>query len=116
MSDSGFPLPPPTFEFLVFSLKTQAEMKLGLFQFGEASDEPPNLPAARHAIDLLAMIAEKTRGNLALEEQRLIENSLTELRFRFVQVAEQKPPAVADKPADIPAEKPAEPGDAPASS
>ncbi len=102
MSDSGFPLPPPTFEFLVFSLKTQAEMQLGLFQFGEPSEEPPNLPAARHAIDLLAMIAEKTRGNLALEEQRLIENSLTELRFRFVQVAEQKPPAVADKPADKP--------------
>jgi len=112
MSDSGFPLPPPTFEFLVFSLKTQAEMQLGLFHFGEPSEEPPNLPAARHAIDLLAMIAEKTRGNLALEEQRLIENSLTELRFRFVQVAEQKPAAVADKPA----EKSAEPGDAPASS
>lgn len=118
MSDSGFPLPPPTFEFLVFSLKTQAEMQLGLFQFGEASEEPPNLPAARHAIDLLAMIAEKTRGNLALEEQRLIENSLTELRFRFVQVAEQKP---AVKPAEssaeeMPTEKPAESGDAPASS
>ena len=87
-------------------------MQLGLFQFAEASEEPPNLPAARHAIDLLAMIAEKTRGNLALEEQRLIENSLTELRFRFVQVAEQKPPAVADKAA----EKSTESGDAPASS
>ena len=88
-------------------------MQLGLFQFGEPSEEPPNLPAARHAIDLLAMIAEKTRGNLALEEQRLIENSLTELRFRFVQVAEQKrPAAVVDKPA----EKSTEPGDAPASS
>ena len=33
MSDSGFPLPPPTFEFLVFSLKTQAEMQLGLMNF-----------------------------------------------------------------------------------
>ena len=98
-------------------------MQLGLFQFGEASEEPPNLPAARHAIDLLAMIAEKTRGNLALEEQRLIENSLTELRFRFVQVAEQKPsakPAEAarnlEQDADKPAEKSVEPGDAPASS
>ena len=39
---------------------------------------------------MLAMIAEKTRGNLALEEQRLLENALTELRFRFVQVSEQK--------------------------
>ena len=91
-------------------------MQLGLFQFAEASEEPPNLPAARHAIDLLAMIAEKTRGNLALEEQRLIENSLTELRFRFVQVAEQKPPPPADRPADKPAEKSAESGDASASS
>lgn len=99
MSDTGFPLPPPTFEFLVFSLKTQAEMQLGLLQFGEAGEQP-NMPAARHAIDLLAMIAEKTRGNLALEEQRLIENALTELRFRFVQVAEQKK---VDKPAESPA-------------
>jgi len=61
MSDSGFPLPPPTFEFLVFSLKTQTEMQLGLLRFGEESDEQPNLPAARHAIDLLAMIAERYR-------------------------------------------------------
>jgi len=91
MSDSGFPLPPPTFEFLVFSLKTQAEMQLGLLRFDENSSDQPNLPAARHAIDLLAMIAEKTRGNLALDEQRLIENALTELRFRFVQVSDQKP-------------------------
>jgi hypothetical protein len=96
MSDSGFPLPPPTFEFLVFSLKTQTEMQLGLFSFGEETKEGPNLPAARHAIDLLAMIAEKTRGNLSMEEQRLIENALTELRFRFVQVSEQ---AGADKAA-----------------
>ena len=35
MSDSPIPLPPPTFEFMVFSLKTQAEMRLGLLAFGE---------------------------------------------------------------------------------
>ncbi len=92
MSDSGFPLPPPTFEFLVFSLKTQAEMRLGLLPFGmteeEGQEEETDLPSARHAIDMLAMLAEKTRGNLSMEEQRLIENSLTELRFRFVHVSE----------------------------
>ncbi len=91
MSDSGFPLPPPTFEFLVFSLKTQAEIRLGLSPFGAPGDgegDETDLPSARHAIDMLAMIAEKTRGNLSMEEQRLIENSLTELRFRFVQVTE----------------------------
>ena len=78
MSDAGFPIPPPTFEFLVFSLKTQAEMRLGLLNFGEEKDAAPDLPSARHAIDLLAMIAEKTKGNLSIEEQRLIENALTE--------------------------------------
>jgi hypothetical protein len=91
MSESAIPLPPATFEFLVFSLKMQAEMRLGLLKLGEGMDEGLNLPAARHTIDMLAMIAEKTRGNLSLEEQRLIENSLTELRFRFVQVSESAP-------------------------
>ncbi len=67
----------------------QAEMRMGLMKFSEDQDEKPDLPQARHAIDLLAMIAEKTKGNLSLEEQRLIENSLTELRFRFVQVTEK---------------------------
>ena len=88
MSDSGFPLPPPTFEFLVFSLKTQAEIRLGLLQFGEENDGP-DLPAARHSIDLLAMIQTKTKSNLSLEESRMLENSLTELRFRYVQATEQ---------------------------
>jgi uncharacterized protein DUF1844 len=93
MSESGVPLPPPTFEFLVFSLKMQAEVRLGLLKFGEEAGDAPDLPAARHAIDMLGMLAEKTRGNLSLEEQRLIENSLTELRFRFVQVSESGPKA-----------------------
>jgi len=87
MSESDFPLPPANFEFLVFSLKTQAEMHLGLVSFGEEKPEAPNLPAASHAIDMLAMIADKTRGNLTMEEQRLVENSLTELRFRYVQIS-----------------------------
>jgi hypothetical protein len=82
------PLPPPTFEFFVLSLKYQAEMAMGLFHLGEEQDRPkPDLTMARHAIDLLAMLQEKTRGNLSLEEQRLIENSVTELRFRYVQAS-----------------------------
>ena len=107
MSETGYPLPPPTFEFLVFSLKTQAEMQLGLLSFGEAGEkkeDDPDLPAARHAIDMLAMLQDKTKGNLSMEEERLIENSLTELRFRFVQVLESAskvPPAEAAA-ADLP--------------
>ncbi|HUQ90409.1 MAG TPA: DUF1844 domain-containing protein [Bryobacteraceae bacterium] len=82
----NIPIPPPTFEFLTLSFKTQAEIHMGLLHFGEENDRPkPNERLARHTIDMLAMLQDKTRGNLSLEEQRLIENSLTELRFRFVQ-------------------------------
>ncbi len=95
MSESGVPLPPPTFEFLVFSLKMQAEIRLGLLKMDDEGSDAPDLPAARHAIDMLAMLAEKTRGNLGVEEQRLLENSLTELRFRFVQVSESASKAAA---------------------
>ena len=90
MSEKEYPLPPATFEFLVLSLKTQTEVHLGLLYFGEEKERPePEFRMARHSIDLLAMIQDKTRGNLGMEEQRLIENALTELRFRFVQVSEQ---------------------------
>ncbi len=90
MSDQEYPLPPATFEFLILSLKTQAEMHLGMFHFGDAKDRPPpDFRVARHTIDLLAMLQDKTRGNVTIEEQRLLENGLTELRFRFVQAMEQ---------------------------
>ncbi|HLW76553.1 MAG TPA: DUF1844 domain-containing protein [Bryobacteraceae bacterium] len=98
MSDSDFPLPPPSFEFLVFSLKMQAEMRLGLLALPGQEPET-DLRAARHTIDLLAMLEHKTKGNLEMEERRLLENSLTELRFRFVQVSDK---AAEAKPAEAP--------------
>lgn len=91
MSDAEqIPLPPASFAFLVLSLRTQAEIQLGLMHFGEEEEKPkPELPLARHTIDMLAVLQEKTKGNLTLDEQRMLENSLTELRFRFVQVSEE---------------------------
>lgn len=81
-------LPSASFEFLVFSIRAQAEMQLGLFHFGkEGKPQQPDLSMARHTIDMLGVLQEKTKGNLSLEEQRLLENSLTELRFRFVQAS-----------------------------
>jgi hypothetical protein len=93
MSDPEYPLPPATFEFLILSLKAQTEMHLGMYHFGTADDKDrpqPDFRIARHTIDLLAVLQEKTRGNVTLEEQRLVENALTELRFRFVQAMENR--------------------------
>lgn len=109
MADTGnFPIPPANFLFLVESLLMQAQMQLGLFKMGDDNDEDsePNLPLARHSIDLLTVLQEKTRGNLTAEEQRLLENGITELRFRFVQVSDeakqkgQPVAAAAETPAD----------------
>jgi hypothetical protein len=96
MPEHSAPLPPATFEFLIFSLKMQAEMHLGLIHVGGGQEgaPEPDFPAARHSIDMLAMLEEKTRNNLTTEEARLLENSLTELRFRYVQTLE----ASAKKP------------------
>jgi hypothetical protein len=83
-------LPPATFAELIFSLRFQAELHLGLLPIGKEEEKPPvDLPAAQHYIDLLGILAARTKGNLELEEQRYLENSLTELRFRYVQTAEQ---------------------------
>jgi hypothetical protein len=87
---SDFPLPPANFAFLVESILMQTQMQLGLLHFGETDEEnEPSLPLARHSIDILGMLREKTRGNLTTDEQRLLENGLTELRFRFIQVSDE---------------------------
>jgi Domain of unknown function (DUF1844) len=101
MSDQEYPLPPATFEFLILSLKAQTEMHLGMYHFGvEEKDRPePDFRIARHTIDLLAMLQEKTRGNVSMEEQRLVDNALTELRFRFVQAMENKEKKAVPEPA-----------------
>jgi hypothetical protein len=75
MSGQSFPLPPASLEFLIFSLRAEAEIRL----------EEPAFELARHSIDMLAILQEKTKGNLTREENRLLENTLTELRMRFVQ-------------------------------
>ncbi len=82
-------LPPASFGELIFSLRFQAEMHLGLLHLEENEKPPADLRAAQHYIDLLAILAAKTQGNLAIEEQRYLENSLTELRFRYVQATDQ---------------------------
>ena len=88
--EQALPLPPATFDYLIFALRAQAEMHLGLLHFGEEKDRPmADLPGARHFIDLLALLQQKTEGNLTPEERRYLENSLTEVRFRYAQAVEE---------------------------
>jgi hypothetical protein len=91
------PLPPASFLFLVLSLRAQCEIQLGLMHYGEEDKPEPELELARHTIDLLGVLLDKTKGNLSLEEHRMLENSLTELRFRYVQVCDEVAKAAAVK-------------------
>jgi hypothetical protein len=84
-------LPAADFDFLVYSLRLQTELNLGLLPFGEIGEEKPSpdFELARHNIDLLAMLQLKTKGNLTPQEQSELDNSVTELRFRLVQVTQE---------------------------
>lgn len=86
---ADMPIPPADFTFLIYSLSTQAQLQLGLLRLDENSSPQANLPMARHTIDLLGMLQQKTQGNLSLSEKLLLENTLTDLRYRFVQVSGQ---------------------------
>lgn len=77
-------LPPVSFEFLVISYKTQAEMNLGLIRLTD-DQPPPDIRLARHFIDILAILQDKTKGNLSRDEERLLDNVITELRFGYLQ-------------------------------
>ena len=51
-----------------------------------------NLPAAQQMIEILALIEEKTRGNLTAEERQLMDQVLFELRMRYVEATKGAPP------------------------
>jgi hypothetical protein len=78
--------PQVSFVAFVFSLASNAAV-----HFGDLPDpltnetRPPDLEAAAQLIDLLAMLEEKTRGNLTAEERQLLDQVLYELRMRFVE-------------------------------
>jgi hypothetical protein len=75
-----------TFSGFVLSLATSAAVHFGDIE-DPTTGEPgePNLTAAKQMIDLIAMLQERTKGNLIEPEERLLDDLLYELRIRFVQ-------------------------------
>ena len=74
-----------TFERFVASLYMTALLQLGLVH--EQGGQPQvDLLAARQTIDTLGILLDKTKGNLTMAEQNLLQNSLYELRMAYVEV------------------------------
>lgn len=81
-----------TFVGFVISLAHTAAVHFGdVAPPGADAPEPVNLPAAQQMIDILALLEEKTKGNLTAEERQVLEQVLYELRLRFLQLKEDAP-------------------------
>jgi hypothetical protein len=77
-------LPEIDFSAFIFSLSTSALFHLGEVPDPVTQERKKDLPLAKQTIDILGMLKEKTRGNLAPAEEKLIENILADLRWRYV--------------------------------
>ena len=86
--EEGMPLPEVNFNSLIFSLSSSALINLGEIADPHTGQKQKDLPLAKHTIDTIAMLHDKTKGNLNPEEQRFLDTILADLRWRYVKMAE----------------------------
>lgn len=76
------------FSTFVISLATSAQVGLGAVPHPETNQAIQNFPAAKQMIDILALLKEKTRGNLTEDESSLLDQVLHNLRIHYVRAME----------------------------
>lgn len=77
-------LPEINFATFIFSLNSSVLVQLGIIEDPATGKKVKNLPMAKQTIDILAMLEEKTRGNLTKEEESMLKNILYDLRILYV--------------------------------
>jgi len=91
-------LPAPDFVHFVSGIAAQTLMQMGEIENPFAGEKRVDLQSARYSIEVIAMIEEKTKGNLTPDEERYLKAALHDLRMRYVEAASGKseaPPADA---------------------
>ena len=83
-------LPEASFLALIDMFAAEAAMNLGMAQTPDGGRTPVDLEAARHWVDMLGMLDQKTRGNLTGEEAGVLENVLAYLRMQFVSASRKR--------------------------
>ena len=78
-------LPAVDFHTFVLSLGSSALLHLGELEHPDVGAPQKDLPLAKHTIDILVMLEQKTRGNLTPAEEKLIGSLLYDLRLRYVE-------------------------------
>ena len=83
------PLPEGNFAALVSMLVTQALFAMGMFELQgeEGKKREPDLELAKYNIDMLNTLEQKTKGNLTEQEQKVLENTLSQVRMAYVKAA-----------------------------
>ncbi len=81
-------LPRASLETLINSMATQVLMALGGYEDPQTKRRYVDLDLAKHFIDTLTVLEEKTKGNLTDDEKKLLDQRLYETRMQYVQVAQ----------------------------
>lgn len=83
-SEQSFQLPKIDFSTFVLSINSSALVQLGLLEDPADGQKTKNILMAKQTIDLLAMLEEKTQGNLTSDEANILKNILYELRMLYI--------------------------------
>jgi len=81
------PLPKGDLAALISMLTTQAFFSMGAFKIEGQDDREPDLELARYNIDMLETLEEKTKGNLSEQEQKVLQDTLNQVRMAYVKLA-----------------------------
>lgn len=82
------PLPKIDFSGFILSLYSSGLVQLGSVEDPSTGKKSKNLDLAKHTIDMIAMLEEKTRGNLTNDEENLLKVLLSEIRIAYVEANE----------------------------
>jgi hypothetical protein len=82
-------MPPANFRTLISTMVTQALYAMGAIPDPQTGQRVAILDLARHHIDMLGVIEEKTKGNLDEEESKMLSTTLHELRMQYMQLSQQ---------------------------
>jgi len=81
-------VPPASFAILVNSLLTQTFFALGAIADPQSGKRYVDLSLAKHHIDMLGVLEEKTKGNLTEDETKMLDRAIYEGRMQYVQTAQ----------------------------
>ncbi len=79
-------IPPVDFKNFIIGISQSVLIYLGLIPDPITNKINKNLPLAKHTIDTIEMLKEKTKGNLTSEEASVINSILTDLKLKYVQI------------------------------